>query len=88
MTAGVVGQQDFISLAPSFLEFGGGSLLYEESMATFKLSLNVFVQEHRSRWTRESCRVPKIGMETRSWWADLIEQSPSIPRAEGRLSSR
>jgi hypothetical protein len=53
-------------------------------MATFKLSLNVFVQGAPIQDALSHARraLQKIGMETRSRWADLIEQSPSIPREQ------
>ena len=54
-------------------------------MATFKLSLNVSVQGtpiQADALSHARRALQKIGMETRSRWAELIEQSPSIPREQ------
>jgi hypothetical protein len=54
-------------------------------MATFKLSLNVFVQEVPTQADVQTCArraLQMIGLEARARWVDLIEQSPSIPQAQ------
>ncbi len=54
-------------------------------MATFKLSLNVFIEDspiqadvhHQAHRALQA-----IGLEARARWVDLIEQSPSIPQEQ------
>lgn len=51
-------------------------------MATFKLSLNVFVQGspiQADALSHARRALQMIGLEARARWMDLIEQSPSIP---------
>ena len=54
-------------------------------MATFKLSLNVFIEDSpiRGRRAPQARRaLQAIGLEARAKWVDLIEQSPSIPQEQ------
>jgi hypothetical protein len=54
-------------------------------MATFKLSLNVVVQGAPTQadlLTHARQALQMIGLEARARWADLIEQSPSIPQQQ------